>query len=271
MSENFEYKTAAWQSDGAASRYDAGTKKAPELFHLVRQTIYIEYIQRYAAPGAKILDVGCGSGMIAMALHDLGFEVVAYDASRDMLDYLDKVRGDRKFELRHGNGRTIPAATGEFDLTTSRMFIQHFSDWPIILAEKTRVTRNGGIVLFDFGSQEHLDASGVSYEGGRGFPYDTDQTNHTSFYAVATAEAMERQADALGLDVAEISPTGLLLYNGFLWNSLKSEGIKAFNSRLDALLQNESAREMLTLIEREVMPKLPKSATYCNLTALRKR
>src|ERR1700722_1695422 len=63
------------------------------------------------------------------------------------------------------------------------MFIQHFSEWPRVLAEKARVTRPGGLVIFDFGNQEHVDASGLRAGDGSGFPYFDDPANPANFYA----------------------------------------------------------------------------------------
>jgi hypothetical protein len=123
-------------------------------------------------------------------------------------------------------------------------------------------------VLFDFGNQEHVDAAGLSPRDG--FPYRDDLTNAGSYYAVATEQAMTRQAAALNLDVVEIAPMGLLLYNGFLWSTMKAAGVEAVNNRLNMLLQSKEACELLALIETTLLPLLPKSVAYGNMTVLRK-
>lgn len=265
------FKTDAWNSNEAANRYHSATTAAPSLFKFIREDLYIRYIQRHAAPGARILDLGCGSGIISMALHDLGYKVVACDFSQGMLDVLARERGSRKFELRQGDAFAIPAKDEEFDVVVSRMFIQHFSEWPRVLAEKARATKRGGIVMFDFGSQEHVDASGLLARDGSNFSYDDDLTNTATYYAVTTAETMRRQAHAIGLDVVEISPMGLLFCNIFLWEKLKAEGIAELNKKLDVLLASKEARELLMIIEETLMPLLPKSVTYGNMTVLRRR
>ena len=267
---NKEFKSSAWQTPASAATYDKNTRAAPAVFQLIRHDFFIKYVQRHAAPGAKILDLGCGSGLVSIALHDLGYRVVSCDVSQAMLDQVAESRGDREFELRVGSGFEIPAADGEFDLVLSRMMIQHFVDWPAILAEKARVVREGGIVLFDFGNQEHLDATKPEYDDGKGFPYNNDPAEPESYYAVATEEEMARQAKRVGLEVVGISPLGLLLCNGFQWNALKSTGIADQNQKLDDLLKSPEARELLELIELQLMPLLPKSVTYGNMTVLRR-
>jgi ubiquinone/menaquinone biosynthesis C-methylase UbiE len=266
-----QFKSDAWKSNEAAERYHRATVAAPALFKFIREDLFIRRIQRYAESGARILDLGCGSGLIAIALHDLGYQVVACDVSQEMLDVLARERGPRQFELRRGDGLAIPAREQEFDLVVSRMFIQHFSEWPRVLAEKARVTRPGGMVIFDFGNQEHVDASGLRMGDGSGFPYFDDQAKPASFYANATAEAMRREADALGLNVVEISPAGLLLYNIFLWEKLKSDGIAELNKTLDKILESSEARDLLTIFEETLAPLLPPSVTYGNMIVLRRR
>jgi ubiquinone/menaquinone biosynthesis C-methylase UbiE len=266
-----QFKSDAWKSNEAAERYHSATLAAPRLFKFIREELFLRRIQRYAAPGARILDLGCGSGLIAIALHDLGYQVVACDVSQGMLDVLARERGSRQFELRRGDGLAIPAREQEFDLVVSRMFIQHFSEWQRVLAEKARVTRPNGLVIFDFGNQEHVDASGLRAGDGSGFPYFDDPANPANFYASATTEAMRREADALGLDVVEISPAGLLLNNVFLWEKLKTDGIAELNQTLDKILESSEARHLLGILEETLAPLLPTTVTYGNITVLRRR
>lgn len=265
-----QFKTGAWQGRERAEQYHRGTVTAPEIFTRMRRDVYLRYIQRHAPPGARILDLGCGSGLIAIALHDLGYKVVACDVSAGMLEKLAEDKGDRDIELRRGDGFSIPAADGEFDLVVSRMFIQHFPDWPQILAEKSRVTRPGGIVLFDFGNREHLIACDPNLGAADDFPYSNSEAEAGKFYAVADEAEMRRRAAECGLEVVEIAPHGLLLYNGFLWKKLGGDGIREFNARLDRILASAEASELLLMIEETLVPLLPKSACYGNITVLRR-
>ena len=264
------FKTEAWQARSRAELYHSTTVAAASIFNFVRVDLYLDYLRRFAAPGARILDLGCGSGLISKELAKLGYEVVSCDVSQGMLDVLERERGDLKLETRCGDAYAIPAADGEFDMVVSRMFIQHFVDWPKIVAEMARVTRPGGHVIFDFGNKEHYVASGLAEKNDCGFHYNIDPKNPGSYYAVASEDEMRAVVGKLGMETVEISPTGLLFCNGFLYKKFGAEGVAKFDAELGELLRHEAARDLMTLLEKDLMPLLPKSVTYCNITVLRK-
>ena len=265
-----EFKTSAWQSKERADTYHTATVAAPKVLELLRHDLYLRYIHRYAPTGAKILDLGCGTGLISSPLHDAGYQVVACDASQAMLNRASENFGSRSIELRLGSGFNIPASDGEFDMVISRMFIAHFPDWPRILREKARVTRPGGIVFFDFGNREHLVNAGLTDELSGDFPYGTDASSPENFYAVASTQEMHATASQCALDVADIVPHGFLLYNKHFWQAVGRQGVDQFNAKLDGLLQDEKARALLLLLEESFIPHLPKLTTYGNLVILRR-
>ena len=263
-----DFKTSAWQSKERANSYHDSTVAAPRLFQLLRHDLYLRYVRKFAAPGAKILDLGCGTGLISAPLYDSGYRVVACDVSAAMLIRASQNFDGRHIELRQGTGFAIPAQDGEFDMVISRMFLAHFPEWPAILREKARAVRPGGVVLFDFGNREHL----ADYDPDRDqqFPYGIDATNPGNFYAVASDAEMRTAAAECGLEVEQIIPHGLLLYNLPFWRALGRDGVDAFNAKLDELLQDPKARDLLFLIEESFVSQLPKSAAYGNIVVLRK-
>lgn len=265
-----EFKTAAWQTKEAAETYHSRTLAAPSLFQIIRHDLFLYYVRKYGPPGAKVLDLGCGTGLLSLVLHDLGYEVVACDASQAMLDRLSADLGNRNIELRLGNGFDIPAANGEFDFVVSRMFIQHFADWAAILREKARVTRSRGMVLFDFGNREHVESFCPKPSFEEEFPYSTNVAVPARYYAVCSEREMHAAAAECGLEVEAIVPQGFLLNNVHFWNQVGRQGVDEFNKELNELLLDEKARKLLLLIEKSFMPNLPKNSCYGNITVLRK-
>jgi ubiquinone/menaquinone biosynthesis C-methylase UbiE len=266
-----EFKTSAWQSQERASSYHELTIAAPRLFQLLRHDLYLKYIERFAFPGAKILDLGCGTGLLSVPLHDRGYKIVACDVSQAMLNLASANFGARAIETRLGSGFTIPARDGEFDMVISRMFMAHFPDWVQILREKARVTRAQGSVIFDFGNREHVSSAGRNGGCDQDFPYSTDVNVPEKFYAVASEEEMHVAAAECGLEVVTIIPHGLLLNNMNFYGAVGRTGVDEFNAKLDGVLQHEKARELVLLLEESFVSRLPKHTTYGNVVVLRRR
>ncbi len=73
-------------------------------------------------PGSRVLDVGCGTGSLAMALARGGYAVVGVDSSPCMiaraLARQARAGAELPLEFREGDGRLLPFAEGSFDVVT---------------------------------------------------------------------------------------------------------------------------------------------------------
>jgi SAM-dependent methyltransferase len=91
--------------------------------------------------GDVVLDVACGTGLVARTLRPHVARIVGVDVTPEMLDragpYLD--------ELLLANAEALPLANGIFDLAVCRQGIQ-FLDAPRAVAEMVRVVRPEGKV-----------------------------------------------------------------------------------------------------------------------------
>jgi len=265
-----EFKTYSWMEPTAAEQYHSTISSAGAAFQLVRRDIYLRYLQTFIKPGRKILDLGCGSGLIAIALSDLGYDIVGCDVSEAMLNRFRTEKGSRQIELRQGNAFDIPGADNEFDAVISRMFIQHFPNWPLILREKARVTKPGGIIVYDFANLEHLHtAEGIELPAAQ-YPYCTDPADAERYYAACTQADLRKIASKLNLDVLQIVPHGLLLNNAQFWKSVGASKVSSFYKRLDEFLENSDVRDFLAFLEEEFVARLAPQVTYGNIAVLQK-
>ena len=101
----------------------------------------------------KCLDVGCGTGDIALLLADQysQAEVVGLDSNRDMIEYARKRKSNKDIKFVHGDMCDIPFDDNTFDIVTASYAIRNAPDLHKSLAEIIRVTRQGGYVcLMDF-------------------------------------------------------------------------------------------------------------------------
>jgi demethylmenaquinone methyltransferase/2-methoxy-6-polyprenyl-1,4-benzoquinol methylase len=106
-------------------------------------------------PGARALDVCCGTGDLALALARRGVEVTGLDFSGKMLE-IARARS-RKLaapvpQFIQGDAQQIPFPDDSFDLVTVAYGLRNLANWETGLAEICRVARPGGrIVSLDFG------------------------------------------------------------------------------------------------------------------------
>lgn len=95
-------------------------------------------------PGARVLDLGCGTGSHARRLHRQGFEVVGLDRRPEGL------REGRKQAPEIGwvraDATALPFRSGSFDAVLMLDLLEHVPEEPT-LAELQRVLRPGGVII----------------------------------------------------------------------------------------------------------------------------
>jgi SAM-dependent methyltransferase len=109
---------------------------------------------RLAPRNLRVLDLGTGTGVLALELARLGLSVVAVDESPRMLDAARAKlasAGVQGVELRQGDAAALPFGDGDLDAAFAHMVLQYLPAPGIALAEMARVTKPGGrIVAADF-------------------------------------------------------------------------------------------------------------------------
>ncbi len=103
----------------------------------------VQWLVGSTPAGARVADIGAGTGKLTAQLVDRGFDVVAVDPSEDMLDQLR--RRLPSVQIHVGRGESTSLAPGSVDLAT---FAQswHWVDVAAGTAELHRIIRPGGAV-----------------------------------------------------------------------------------------------------------------------------
>jgi len=109
-------------------------------------------------PGARALDVCCGTGDIALRLARAGAAVVGLDFSDAMLAVAgkrQKAEGGRQVgevSFVHGDAQKLPFHEAEFDIVTVGYGLRNLASWETGLREMARVAKPGGrLLVLDFG------------------------------------------------------------------------------------------------------------------------
>lgn len=103
--------------------------------------------------GDTVLDVACGTGMVACAFAAIASHVVGIDITPAMLaqaQLLAQQRGLANLSWYQGDIEMLPFPDGRFSVVLSRYAFHHFLNPRAVLSEMVRVCRPGGqIVIAD--------------------------------------------------------------------------------------------------------------------------
>jgi demethylmenaquinone methyltransferase/2-methoxy-6-polyprenyl-1,4-benzoquinol methylase len=110
------------------------------------------------APGAKALDLCCGTGDISFALAQRGADVTGLDFSPQMLEVAatrqKKSSGaeSRTPKFMQGDAEQLPLPENSFDIVTVGYGLRNLTSWQRGLEEMHRVARPGArLIVLDFG------------------------------------------------------------------------------------------------------------------------
>ncbi len=98
--------------------------------------------------GAKVIDLGCGSGIFTYLLSARGFKVAGLDISPKLLELARRKYPDLQFD--EGDVEALPYEAGSVDGVLLSGLVHHLPDPSQCAAEVARVLRPGGkFVAFD--------------------------------------------------------------------------------------------------------------------------
>lgn len=114
-------------------------------------------------PGARALDVCCGTGDLAFGLSRRGAKVVGLDFNSPMLEVAARRNVAEKsnpssppVSFVRGDAQRLPFADNSFDAVTVGYGLRNLADWETGLREMIRVSRTGGrIIVLEFGKPDN--------------------------------------------------------------------------------------------------------------------
>jgi ubiquinone/menaquinone biosynthesis C-methylase UbiE len=119
--------------------------------HEMRYDLVAAAVRRHVPLGGSILDVGCGSALVADRLLDLDGSYVGMDFGGHHIVYAAKKLRDLDVPLRRvvvrGDGERLPFPDAAFDVVVMSEVIEHLLRPEVAVWEVARVLRPGGVYV----------------------------------------------------------------------------------------------------------------------------
>jgi ubiquinone/menaquinone biosynthesis C-methylase UbiE len=128
--------------DDFATTYDRGRDAG---YHRVIDDLEAGIVLPYAA-GARVLEVGCGTGLILQRVAPVAGDARGIDLSPGMLAAA-RARG---LNVQEGSATSLPFDAGSFDLVYSFKVLAHVPDVGLALEEVSRVLAPRGVAVLEF-------------------------------------------------------------------------------------------------------------------------
>jgi SAM-dependent methyltransferase len=116
-----------------------------------------DVVRRLATAGAirsgtHVLDIGAGTGRVAIALAELGCNVVALEPASGMVETLRTKAGALPIRFVAGDGARLPFSPAQFEVVVIARVLYLTADWRGVLREAHRVLDVGGRLLHEWGN-----------------------------------------------------------------------------------------------------------------------
>jgi SAM-dependent methyltransferase len=196
-------------------------------WHRGRQAMVERLVARYAPPGARLLDVGCGTGATTLGLRRFG-RVVGLDLGERALE----VARARGLAVARASAERLPTRPGAFDLVLALDVLEHLDDDVAAAREMLAALRPGGVLLATVPAYPFL------WSG-----HDEALGHRRRYLRGQLAEALERAGFEIALcsyAMGSILPAALVVRLGGRWlrrgPARRQSGYLAVPAPLNALL-----------------------------------
>jgi SAM-dependent methyltransferase len=103
---------------------------------------------------ATIIDIGAGTGRVAVALARFGFQVVAVDPAIPMLQAMQRKSGEAPVLAVAAEGTRLPFRSNSADAVVLARLLYVVADWRVLLRAAKEILRQGAVLFHEWANGE---------------------------------------------------------------------------------------------------------------------
>ncbi len=115
-------------------------------YHALIDHLEVSLVSKYLQPHMRVLEAGCGTGLILRSLKEKAAHAVGFDLSHGML----RKAKERNLQVVQANALSVPFASESFDIVCSFKVLAHVNPIQTAMEELVRVLKPGGWLITEF-------------------------------------------------------------------------------------------------------------------------
>lgn len=174
---------------------------------------------------SKVLDIGCGAGLLCNPLALAGHDVFGIDLSPSSLKEALKKDTTQSVQYLVAPAEKLPFSDGSFDVVCALDLLEHVESPSIVIAEASRVLKPGGLFFFHTFNRNFLSWLLV-IKAVEWFVPNTPPHMHVLDLFI-TPKELHRMCEEHGLRTKEVKGMRPVFFSNGFWKSFFSREVSS--------------------------------------------
>lgn len=103
--------------------------------------------KKFCSPDSRILDIGCGTGLIISEVAQIAMSVTAIDSSEKMIEQAKQLNNNKNIDWQVGDFYSLNIGCGEYDVITAFNLLPYIENHEKLLKDIYSVLPDGGYFI----------------------------------------------------------------------------------------------------------------------------